>query len=62
MSTKYLKKKNLHRGIFELQSSDALKHEAHNFAKTPLELNVGLTLVVDAGFAVLTSQCKLIVY
>ena len=36
--------------------------EAHDFAKTPLELHVGLTLVVDAGFAVLTSQRKLVVY
>lgn len=34
----------------------------HNFAKTPLELHVGLTLVMDAGFAVLASQRKLVVH
>lgn len=36
--------------------------EAHNFAKTPLELHVGLALVMDAGFAVLASQRKLVVH
>lgn len=34
----------------------------HNFAKTPLELHVGLALVMDAGFAVLASQRKLVVH
>lgn len=36
--------------------------ETHNFAKTPLELHVGLALVVDAGFAVLASQSKFVVH
>lgn len=37
-------------------------NHTHNFAKTPLELHVGLTLVMDAGFAVLASQRKLVVH
>lgn len=36
--------------------------DAYNFPKTPLELHKGLALVVDASFAVLTSQRKLIVH
>lgn len=36
--------------------------KTHNFAKTPLELHVGLALVMDAGFAVLASQRKLVVH
>lgn len=46
----------------ESQSVALCNMKAHNFAKTLLELDVGLTLVVDAGFAVLASQCKLIVH
>lgn len=37
-------------------------NDTHNFAKTPLELHVGLTLVMDAGFAVLASQGELVIH
>lgn len=39
-----------------------VEYETHNFAITPLKLHVGLALVMNAGFAILTSQCKLIVH
>lgn len=38
------------------------RNSTHNFAKTPLELDIGLTWMVDVGLTVFTPQSKLVVH
>lgn len=41
---------------------DIKRKNTHNFTKAPLELDIGLTRMVNVGLAVFTPQSKLVVH
>lgn len=54
--------KHLQQTADKHQAKKKQKKTSHNLSKALLVLHVGLALVVDAGFAVLAPQCKLVVH